>query len=117
LNEGVFVKLTGKVAFITGTSPNIGGGIAEGMADEGATIVCVDVNPDYASGCAEAIKKRGGAAIGVVCDVTQEEQVQAAVERTRAVFGGIDILVNGAVIFNRKGVLESLWGNGHGRSP
>ncbi len=100
------MKLAGKVAFIAGTSPNIGGGIAEGMADEGAKIVCVDVNPDYANRCAEAITKRGGQAVGVRCDVTNETQVQAAVARAKEAFGGVDILVNGAVIFNTKGVLD-----------
>jgi NAD(P)-dependent dehydrogenase (short-subunit alcohol dehydrogenase family) len=100
------VKLAGKIAIITGTSPNIGGGIAEGLADEGAKVVCVDVNPDYANRCAESIAKRGGQAIGVVCDVTDENQVRMTVEGAREAFGGVDILVNGAVIFNRKGVLD-----------
>lgn len=100
------MKLADKVALITGTSPNIGGGIAEGLADEGATVVCVDVHADYANACAEAIKKRGGRAIGVVCDVTREDQVQAAIARAAETFTGVDILINGAVIFNRKGVLD-----------
>jgi len=100
------VKLAGKVALIAGTSPNIGGGLAEGIAEEGARVVCVDIQPDYANRCAESIMKRGGQGIGVVCDVTNEAQVQAAVARGREAFGGIDILVNGAVIFNTKGVLE-----------
>ena len=100
------MKLQGKVALITGTSPNICGGIAEGMAEEGAKIVCVDVQPDNANLCADYLNKRGGQAIGVVCDVTNEDQVKAAVERARQAFGGVDILVNGAVIFNQKGVLD-----------
>ena len=75
------MKLQGKVALITGTSPNICGGIAEGMAEEGAKIVCVDVQPDNANLCADYLNKRGGQAIGVVCDVTNEDQVKAAVER------------------------------------
>ncbi len=100
------MKLQGKVALITGTSPNICGGIAEGMAEEGAKIVCVDNQPDNANLCADYITKRGGQALGVVCDVTNEEQVKAAVERARQAFGGVDILVNGAVIFNQKGVLD-----------
>jgi len=99
-------RLAEKVALITGTSPNICGGIAEGMAAEGAKVVCVDIQPDNANLCADYITKRGGQAIGVVCDVTNEEQVQATVERARAAFGGVDILVNGAVIFNQKGVLD-----------
>jgi NAD(P)-dependent dehydrogenase (short-subunit alcohol dehydrogenase family) len=100
------VKLQGKVALITGTSPNICGGIAEGLADEGARVVCVDIQPDNANQCAAAIEKRGGQAIGVVCDVTDEAQVKALVARAQEAFGGVDILVNGAVIFNQKGVLD-----------
>lgn len=100
------MKLHGQVALITGTSPNIGGGIAEGLADEGAKIVCVDILPDNATQCAAAITRRGGQAIGVVCDVTNEEQVKAAVARAKDAFGGVDLLVNSAVIFNQKGVLD-----------
>jgi NAD(P)-dependent dehydrogenase (short-subunit alcohol dehydrogenase family) len=100
------VKLQGKVALITGTSPNIGGGIAIGLADAGAKLVCVDLHPDYAQQCAANITHRGGEAIGLVCDVTDEAQVQATVRRATEAFGGIDILVNCAVIFNQKGVLD-----------
>jgi NAD(P)-dependent dehydrogenase (short-subunit alcohol dehydrogenase family) len=76
------------------------------MAEAGAQVVCMDVRPDNAERCAEAITQRGGTALGVVCDVTNETQVQAAVARAREVYGGVDILVNGAVIFNQKGVLD-----------
>ena len=100
------MKLSGKTALITGTSPNICGGIAEGLADEGAKIVCVDLNADYANQCAQTITQRGGEAVGMVCDVTDEDQVQGTVKQAKETFGGVDILVNGAVIFNRKGVLN-----------
>src|SRR6266446_10053886 len=100
------MTLHNKTALITGTSPNICGGIAVGMADAGAQVVCVDVQPENAHQCADDIKQRGGEALGVVCDVTDEAQVQAAVTQARETFGGIDILVNGAVIFNQKGVLD-----------
>jgi NAD(P)-dependent dehydrogenase (short-subunit alcohol dehydrogenase family) len=100
------MKLAGKVALLAGSSPNINAGIAYGLADEGAKLVCVDVNPSYAEGCAAAIRRRGGDALGVVCDVTDEEQVKAAVARARDAYGGIDLLVNGAVIQIRKGLLE-----------
>ena len=99
------MRLTGKTALITGTSPNICGGIAEGLAEEGATLVCVDIQPDYANACAQSIIAAGGRAIGVACDVTSEEQVKAALQRATTEFGGVDVLVNGAVVFNRKGVL------------
>jgi len=54
------MKLDGKIALVTGTSPNICGGVAEGLADEGAKIVCVDLNPTYADGCARFIVDRRG---------------------------------------------------------
>src|SRR6185312_11094653 len=99
-------RLAGKVVVVTGTSPNIGGGIAEGLADEGARIVCVDVDADDAMQCAESIKRRGGDALGVVCDVTDEAQVEAMVARVREAYGGVDILVNNAGILGGLGVLE-----------
>jgi NAD(P)-dependent dehydrogenase (short-subunit alcohol dehydrogenase family) len=100
------MKLEGKVALVTGTSPNIGGGIAEGLADEGAKLVCVDVVSDNALQCAEHLTRRGAQAIGIVCDITDEAQVQAAVEQAAGAFGGIDILVNNAGILGGAGVLD-----------
>jgi NAD(P)-dependent dehydrogenase (short-subunit alcohol dehydrogenase family) len=99
-------KLDGKVVLLTGSSPNINGGIALGMAAEGAKLVCVDVQPDYAQACAEDIRKRGGQAISAACDVTKEDQVRAAIDGARTEYGGIDVLVNGAVIQIRKGLRE-----------
>src|SRR5580658_2991580 len=96
------MKLDGKVAIITGTSSNIGAGIAEGMGDAGATIVCVDAKAENAADCATELKRRGIKALGITCD----EQVKGAVAKTREEFGGVDILINGAAIFNKKGVLD-----------
>ncbi|HEY7206273.1 MAG TPA: SDR family NAD(P)-dependent oxidoreductase [Methylomirabilota bacterium] len=98
--------LAGKVAVVTGTSPNIGGGIAEGLADEGAVVACVDLARDNAEQCADSIRRRGGRALGIVCDVTDESQVQAMVARVRDAHGGVDILVNNAGILGGLGVLE-----------
>ncbi len=100
------MKLEDKVALITGTSPNIGGGIALGMAAEGAKVVCVDINADNATQCAAHITQQGGDALGIACDITDENQVQALIARAMETYGGIDILVNAAVIFNTKGVLD-----------
>jgi NAD(P)-dependent dehydrogenase (short-subunit alcohol dehydrogenase family) len=100
------VKLDGKVAVVAGTSANIGGGRAEGLAAEGAALVCVDVQQENAADCARYIERQGGRAIGVTCDVTHEEQVKSTIVRARQAFGGIDILVNAAAIFNQKGVLD-----------
>jgi len=100
------VKLSGKVAIVTGTSPNIGGGIAEGLAEEGATVVCVDVASENAAQCADAIARRGGQALGLTCDVTDEAQVEAMVARVRDAYGRVDVLVNNAGILGGLSVLE-----------
>ena len=68
------MKLEGKTALVTGTSPNIMGGIAEELAREGANLVCVDIREEMAQKCAAAIVAEGGQdAIGVACDVTDED--------------------------------------------
>jgi len=100
------VRLAKKIAIVTGTSPNIGGGIAEGLAEEGATVVCVDLAADNAGQCAEAIRRSGGQALGITCDVTDEGQVEAMVARVRQTYGGVDVLVNNAGILGGLGVLE-----------
>ncbi len=100
------MKLNDKVAIVTGTSPNIGGGIAEALAAEGAAVVCVDANPSNAGDCAKYIEGAGGRALAVTCDVCDEPQVSAAVSKACDAFGKVDVLVNNAVLFNKKGVLD-----------
>lgn len=100
------MKLKDKVAIITGTSPNIGGGIAEMLCAEGAALVCVDANKANADDCARSLAAGGGRAIGLTCDVTNEAQVEKAIQESLSSFGSIDVLVNNAAIFNKKGVLD-----------
>jgi len=99
------MKLKDKVALVTGTSPNIGGGIAEALATEGATLVCIDAVAANATDCANYLKSIGGKALGITCDVTDEAQVSAAVSQACESFGRVDVLVNNAALFNKKGVL------------
>jgi NAD(P)-dependent dehydrogenase (short-subunit alcohol dehydrogenase family) len=98
--------LSGKVAIVTGTSANIGGGIAEELAAAGAALVCVDSRAENAADCARYSKSTGGRATGLTCDVIDEREVIGAVAAARETFGGIDVLVNSAAIFNRKGVID-----------
>ena len=100
------MRLKDKVAVITGTSPNIGGGIAEILCSEGAALVCVDANKVNADDCARALVASGGRAVGLTCDVTDEAQVERTVRDSIAAFGRVDVLVNNAAIFNKKGVLD-----------
>jgi NAD(P)-dependent dehydrogenase (short-subunit alcohol dehydrogenase family) len=99
------MRLQDKVAVVTGASPNIGGGIAEGLAEEGAAIIAVDSRAENAADCARYIISKGGRALGLTCDVTDEAQVKATIAAGVEAFGKIDILVNNAATFNKKGVL------------
>src|SRR5260370_42063881 len=72
------MKLKDRVAIVTGTSPNIGGGIAEGLAAEGAAIVAVDANEANAKDCAAYIKKIGGRGLGLGCAVPHQGRGPAA---------------------------------------
>lgn len=105
-SKGLEMKLANKVAIVTGTSPNIGGGITEELAAEGAVLVCVDADAANANDAAAAISRSGGRGLGITCNVCDETQVQAAVTAAVRSFGGVDILVNNAASFNRKGVLD-----------
>ena len=98
--------LRGRVAVITGTSPNIGGTLAAGLAGAGATVVCADLKPENAAAAAETIVKAGGNALDLAFDVTDADAVQAAVDTTVDRFGRIDTLVNNAVMFRSGSIID-----------
>ena len=101
------MKLENKVALVVGTSPNIGGGIAEELAAAGADIVAVDVSIEYADACANYVRSMGRKAIAIACDTGDEELVISATEKALQEFGHVDVLVNNAAFFNRKGLLDT----------
>ncbi len=92
------MRLKDKVAFVTGAASGIGKAIAELYAREGAAVAIADMNRDAAMAAAQEIEGRGGKAIGVACDVTDESQVDAAVDDAVRQLGGVDILVSNAGI-------------------
>lgn len=93
--------LTGKIALVTGASYGIGYALAKGYADAGATIVFNDINQDMVNKGLEAYKADGITAHGYVCDVTDENGVNAMVAQIEKEVGVIDILVNNAGIIKR----------------
>ena len=98
--------LAGRVALVTGTSPNIGGTLASALADAGAAVACNDIREHVAAERAEQIEDTGGRAIAVPFDVTDEAAVTAAVTLVTDTLGPIDVLVNNAVKFDMAGVLD-----------
>src|SRR5438552_16036825 len=93
---GTRMKLKDRVAIVTGTSPNIGGGIAEGLAAEGAAVACVDLDRRNAEDCAAAIRARGTRALGIAADVTDEAAVADLVRQVTEELGPVGVLVNNA---------------------
>jgi 3-hydroxybutyrate dehydrogenase len=91
-------RLQGRVAFITGAASGIGREIAAEFARQGASITIADLNRQAAETAAAEIGKAGGKAIGLAADVTDEAQVDAAVQATVKAFGNIDILISNAGI-------------------
>ena len=94
-------SLEGKVALVTGASYGIGFAIAEGMAKAGATIVFNDIRQELVDKGLAAYKEAGVEAHGYVCDVTDEDAVQAMVKQIAQEVGVVDILVNNAGIIKR----------------
>ena len=91
-------KLKDKIAFVTGAASGIGKAIAEIYAREGAKVAIADMNMAAAQAAADELKARGASAMAVAVDVTDEGQVNAAVDAVAKAWGGVDILVSNAGI-------------------
>ncbi|MEU2268599.1 glucose 1-dehydrogenase [Streptomyces olindensis] len=87
-----------QVALVTGAASGMGLATARAFADSGAAVVLADRDPDAVQTAAEEITGRGGRATGVVCDVTDEQQVEAAVRRAVTEYGRLDMAFNNAGI-------------------
>ena len=94
-------RLDGKVALVTGASYGIGFAIAKGLAKAGATITFNDINQELVDKGLAAYEAEGIKAYGYVCDVTNEDAVNAMVAKIETEVGSIDILVNNAGIIKR----------------
>ncbi|RNF38370.1 3-hydroxybutyrate dehydrogenase [Planococcus salinus] len=85
--------MKGKVLFITGAARGIGYDIAKAFSEAGASVVISDLVQETVD---SAVVELGGDTRGIVCDVTKEQDIQAAIDFTVETFGRIDFLVNNA---------------------
>jgi len=87
--------LTGKVAIVTGSSRGIGRAIAEGLAEQGAKVVISSRKQDACEEVADAINAEhgDGTAVAIAASISDKEALQRLVDKTRAQFGKIDVLV------------------------
>src|SRR5881396_4031276 len=88
----------GQVALVTGASSGMGLATARAFAEAGAAVVLADINDEALRTVTDELTSAGHRAIGVTCDVSDEAQVGAMVERARASFGRLDMAFNNAGI-------------------
>ena len=98
------MTLTGKIALVTGASSGIGAAGAEALAAAGATVVAVARRADRLDTLVSQIADRGGNAIALPGDVTDETVAQGVVTETLRRFGRLDILVNSAGVIDAGGI-------------
>jgi NAD(P)-dependent dehydrogenase (short-subunit alcohol dehydrogenase family) len=99
-------ELSGRVAVVTGAARGIGAGIAEVLAEAGATVVIADLDLSGAQAQAARLVKAGGAADAVRVDLSDEASVVRACAEAAARHGALWALVNNAGLQDREGLLE-----------
>ena len=99
-DRGLF-DLTGRVALVTGAASGLGLAAAVGLARHGADVACVDLRAELCGETVDRVRALGRRGLALGVDVTDERGVRAAVERTVAELGKLDILLNAAGITKR----------------
>jgi len=106
-NDTSWLGLAGRTCAITGAAGGLGLAVAREFSKGGANVVLLDLDAEVCSDLVDDIKREGGNAIAITCDVTNDESVQAALNATNAEYGRCEILVNNAGIL-RPGRLEDI---------
>ena len=90
------MKLKDRVAIVTGGAKGIGWGIAKIFVEDGAKVVVVDWDAENGEKTSKELRDAGGASIFVKCDVSNEEQVKAMVQKAIETYGRLDCAFNNA---------------------
>jgi NAD(P)-dependent dehydrogenase (short-subunit alcohol dehydrogenase family) len=101
------VRLSDKVAFVTGGNTGIGAAVADRLSAEGASVaIAFREDAAAATGLAERLSQGSAPAVAVPCDVTSMPSVVEALARTAEVLGTVTVLVNNAAVLRRTPFLE-----------
>jgi NAD(P)-dependent dehydrogenase (short-subunit alcohol dehydrogenase family) len=95
------LDFTGKVALVTGAAAGMGLATAQAFAEAGAAIVLADFKEEAVKAAAQKLHSAGYKALPVRCDVSDDAQVEAMIERTVAEFGRLDAAFNNAGVMAR----------------
>ena len=98
MNMNPTYDFNGQVALVTGASSGMGLATTRAFAAAGASVVLADVNADALASAVDALTAAGHSAIGVRCDVSDEQQVTALLRRTVEAYGRLDMAFNNAGI-------------------
>jgi len=94
------VSFEGKVALVTGAASGLGLATAKAFAESGASVALADWNEKATHAAADELTAQGHKAIAIRCDVSDDAQVEATVDRTIAAFGRLDAAYNNAGVLN-----------------
>ncbi|TAL01761.1 MAG: SDR family oxidoreductase [Rhodospirillaceae bacterium] len=89
-------EFQGRIAIVTGGGRGFGKAFGHALAARGATVVLTDIDAQAGQDAAAEISAAGGSASAITCDVADEKQVAAMVDKVVGKHGGIDILINNA---------------------